>query len=138
MTQVAACRGRAVTERGALKTALRRSFRYTAAVSMQSVLFGSGGHETQPPSGQLAGFQRCTGVLSQQMKCLGNSYWFHKAATFLRKRTQQCTIRCAPPRVHSTQHTSRSIHHAACVAPHRNMAAHGVGSHTRRTLHGSC
>ena len=91
------CRGRAVPEQGALKEVLRRSFRYTAAVSLQWVLFGSGGHRDRPAGGQLASFDRCTGTLSKQMKCLGSAYWFHKTATFRPKRTQQCTMRCAPP-----------------------------------------
>lgn len=113
------CRGEAVTDRDALKTALRRSFRYTAAVSMQSVLFGSGGHTTRPPGGQLAGFQRCTGVLSQQMRCLGSSYWLHDAASFLPKRTQQCTLRCA--------------RHAHAAGRMQHIAHSTAGHHTHAT-----
>jgi hypothetical protein len=87
------CRKKSVTERGALKALLRRSFRYTAAVSMQWVLFGSAGHKERPKEGQLAGFNRCTGVLSKQMKCLGNSYWFHQKATFRPTHVHQCNFR---------------------------------------------
>lgn len=101
------CRGKAVAEQGALKAVLRRSFRYTAAVSLQWVLFGSGGHKERPPGGQLRGFQRCTGVLSKQMKCLGSSFWLHQTAAFLPKRTQQCTLRCAQ-HVQHAQHACRA------------------------------
>ena len=86
-------RQKAVTDRGALKAALRKSFRYTAAVSMQWVLFGSGGHKSRPAEGQLAGFNRCTGILSKQMKCLGSSYWFHPKATFRPMHVHQCNFR---------------------------------------------
>lgn len=87
------CRKRSVIERNALKNLLRRSFRYTAAVSMQWVLFGSAGHKQRPAEGQLAGFNRCTGVLSKQMKCLGNSYWFHENRTFRPTHVHQCNFR---------------------------------------------
>lgn len=82
-----------MTERDALKKVLRRSFRYTAAVSLQWVLFGSGGHRERPQEGQVGGFQRCTGLLSKQMKCLGNSYWFHYKATFRPMHVHQCSFR---------------------------------------------
>ena len=87
------CRQKAVTERNALKSLLRKSFRYTAAVSMQWVLFGAGGHKAPPAEGQLKGFNKCTGVLSKQMKCLGNSYWFHNKATFRPMHVHQCNFR---------------------------------------------
>eukprot|EP00892_Ulva_mutabilis_P002020 jgi/Ulvmu1/11819/UM080_0030.1 len=83
-----------VTRQGALKEVLRRSFRYNAAVSMQWVLFGSGGHKAPPPEGQLQGFRRCTGDLTRQMKCLGSSYWFHNVATFRPTHVHQCNFRC--------------------------------------------
>eukprot|EP00892_Ulva_mutabilis_P003507 jgi/Ulvmu1/1528/UM011_0258.1 len=83
----------AVVERGALKEMLRAGFRYTSAVSMQWVLFGSGGHKDPPKEGQLAGFQRCTGVLSKQMKCLGNAFWLYKNMTFRPTHVHQCTLR---------------------------------------------
>eukprot|EP00892_Ulva_mutabilis_P002018 jgi/Ulvmu1/11817/UM080_0028.1 len=86
-------KGRAVAEQGALKDVMRRHFRYTAAVSLQWVLFGTSGRRDRPPGGQLRGFQKCAASLSKQMKCLGNAYWLHKAGTFRPKRTQQCTMR---------------------------------------------
>lgn len=85
-----------MVERNALKEMLRASFRYTSAVSMQWVLFGSGGHKDPPKEGQLAGFQRCTGVLSKQMKCLGNAFWLFKDMTFRPTHVHQCTLRCGP------------------------------------------
>ena len=88
-----ACRQKALTQQGALKRVLRRSFRYNAAVSMQWMLFGSGGHKEPPPEGQLKGFQHCTGDLTRQMKCLGSSYWFHSDATFRATHVHQCNFR---------------------------------------------
>lgn len=88
-------RQQAVTEPDALKVVLRKSFRYVASVSMQWVLFGSGGHKDRPAEGQLKGFNQCTGVLSKQMKCLGSSFWFHYRATFRPTHVHQCTFRCA-------------------------------------------
>jgi Glycosyltransferase family 92 len=87
------CRNQAITEKDSLKTVLHNSFRYTAAVSMQWVLFGSAMHKEMPEEGQLAGFNRCTGLLSKQMKCLGNTYWFHHQATFRPTHVHQCNFR---------------------------------------------
>eukprot|EP00892_Ulva_mutabilis_P003770 jgi/Ulvmu1/1765/UM118_0004.1 len=84
---------KAVVERDALKEVLRASFRYTSAVSMQWVLFGSSGHKDPPKEGQLAGFDRCTGVLSNQMKCLGNTFWLYNNLTFRPLHVHQCTLR---------------------------------------------
>ena len=86
-------RQNAVTERGALRKVLRRSFRFTAAVSLQWVLFGSSGHRQRPAEGQLGGFRRCTGVLSKQMKCLGNAFWLRAPDTFRPTHVHQCTFR---------------------------------------------
>jgi hypothetical protein len=88
------CSKKSVTERNALKHVLRQSFRYTAAVSMQWVLFGSGGHRDRPTEGQLKGFNKCNGILSKQMKCLGSSFWFHYHATFRPTHVHQCNFRC--------------------------------------------
>lgn len=93
LSQRRRCRQKSVVERNALKEMLRRSFRYTSAVSMQWVLFGSGGHKDPPEEGQLAGFQRCTGVLSKQMKCLGNTFWLYRNLTFRPLHVHQCTLR---------------------------------------------
>ena len=71
-----------MTDRFALRTALRNSFRFTASISMQWLLFGSGGHKTRPAEGQMGGFDRCNGVLSKQMKCLGNTHWLHEFDVF--------------------------------------------------------
>eukprot|EP00892_Ulva_mutabilis_P002009 jgi/Ulvmu1/11809/UM080_0020.1 len=81
------------TGQGALKRLLRDRFRYNAAVSLQWVLFGSSGHKDPPPLGQLEGFQRCTGTLSKQMKCLGNTYWFNHIKTFVPEAVHQCSFR---------------------------------------------
>lgn len=88
-------RNRAVTEKNSLKSVLHNSFRYTAAVSMQWVLFGSAGHKDMPPEGQLKAFNKCTGLLSKQMKCLGNTYWFHYHSTFRPTHVHQCNFRYA-------------------------------------------
>ena len=76
------CRQQAVTDRFALRTALKQSFRFAGSISMQWLLFGSGGHKERPKYGQMAGFDRCNGVLSKQMKCLGNTHYLHPAASF--------------------------------------------------------
>jgi hypothetical protein len=60
---------------------------------MQWVLFGSAGHKSRPTEGQLKGFDRCTGVLAKQMKCLGSSFWFHPHATFRPMHVHQCSFR---------------------------------------------
>ena len=61
---------------------------------MQWVLFGSGGHKEMPVEGQLKGFNKCTGVLSKQMKCLGSSFWFNHHLTFRPTHVHQCNFRC--------------------------------------------
>lgn len=87
-------RQKAVTEKNALKKMLQQSeFRYVSSVSLQWVLFGSGGHKEMPQDGQLKGFDRCTGVLSKQMKCLGSTFWFHHLATFRPMHVHQCNFR---------------------------------------------
>lgn len=101
-------------ERDALKEMLRASFRYTSAVSMQWVLFGSGGHKDPPKEGQLAGFQRCTGILSKQMKCLGNAFWLYKDMTFRPTHVHQCTLRCALPLHPLRQRPLPSASHTLC------------------------
>lgn len=63
---------------------------------MQWVLFGSSGHKDMPAEGQMKSFNKCTGVLSKQMKCLGNSYWFHYHSTFRPTHVHQCNFRCGP------------------------------------------
>lgn len=63
---------------------------------MQWVLFGSSGHKGMPAEGQMKSFNKCTGVLSKQMKCLGNSYWFHYHSTFRPTHVHQCNFRCGP------------------------------------------
>ena len=85
------CSHKADTQQGALKRALRRSFRFAGSVSMQWLLFGSGGHKTRPEHGQLAGFDRCNGVLSKQMKCLGNSHFLHQDAAFRPFQVRPCS-----------------------------------------------
>jgi hypothetical protein len=99
------CRQRAVTEQNSLKNMLLQSqFRYVSSVSMQWVLFGSGGHKEMPQEGQLKGFDKCTGVLSKQMKCLGSTFWFHPHATFRPTHVHQCNFRCEHrPNFASTQ-----------------------------------
>ena len=90
-----ACRGQADTQANSLRRLLRDRFRYNAAVSLQWVLFGSSGYKDPPPLGQLDGFRRCTGVLSKQMKCIGNTYWFNHVNTFIPEAVHQCSFRCA-------------------------------------------
>ena len=85
-----------MTEKDSLKGVLHNSFRYTAALSMQWVLFGSAGHKHMPEEGQLKAFNKCTGLLSKQMKCLGNTYWFHYHSTFRPTHVHQCNFRCGP------------------------------------------
>ena len=60
---------------------------------MQWVLFGAAGNKDRPAAGQLAGFNRCTGVLSKQMKCLGSAFWLHETRTFRPTHVHQCTFR---------------------------------------------
>lgn len=81
--------------KGALKQLLRDRFRYNAAVSMQWILFGSAKQQQHPAEGQLAGFNRCTGQLSKQMKCMGNSYWLQDKIVFRPTHVHQCTLKCA-------------------------------------------
>lgn len=83
--------------KGALKQLLRERYRYNSAISMQWILFGSAKHQERPAQGQLAGFDRCTGQLSKQMKCLGNTYWLHGDSIFRPTHVHQCTLKCVSP-----------------------------------------
>lgn len=114
---VVGCRGVADSEQGALKRVLRDRFRYNAAVSLQWVLFGSSGHKEPPPNGQLDGFRKCTGDLSKQMKCIGNTYWLNHIRTFAKDMVHQCSFRCAPagPLLGSLRHSATQ--HGSVAAP---------------------
>lgn len=85
-----------MTEKDSLKQMLAQGhFQYSAAISMQWVLFGSAGHKEMPAEGQLKGFNKCTGKLSKQMKCLGSTFWFHHHATFRPTHVHQCNFQYA-------------------------------------------
>ena len=91
------CSQQSDPEPNSLKEVLKSRFRYTGAVSLQWVLFGSAGHIQKPVDGQLASYDRCTGMLSKQMKCIGNLYWTYPDVIFRPLHVHQCTLQCAPP-----------------------------------------
>ena len=86
-----------MAERGALKRVLRRQFRYSGAVAMQWILFGTSGHPKPPAEGALRGFHRCTGVLSAWLKCLGGSAWLHPAGALRPWEVHNCALRRDAP-----------------------------------------
>jgi hypothetical protein len=68
------CRKQAAAEPN-LKATLAR-FKGNAGISLQWIMFGSGGHVQRPKlGGPLQHYTRCSGQLSQHQKCLMNSYF---------------------------------------------------------------
>lgn len=91
------CRQKAVDKAGALRGVLQTRFKSAAAVSLQWIMFGTARQETRPQAGQLAGFDRCTGFLSKQMKCIGNVQWLQERTVFRPGHVHQCTFKYGSP-----------------------------------------
>jgi hypothetical protein len=66
------------------------------------VLVGSNQHKQRPEEGQLRGYTRCNGILSREMKCMGNAYWLHPEQVFktgpgrLDNHVHECNLMCVP------------------------------------------
>jgi hypothetical protein len=69
--------------------------RHVAGLSLQWVLFGSSGHKRRPaPGGPLRHYNKCTGELAYQMKCMAST--FHLCSTaMLGDTVHDCAYRCA-------------------------------------------